>query len=266
MMFSSQLMVGTVQHRRFAPVVHSLSYPIFMPLIDLDEIDALQQKVWGFGSRWWHWARFRRKDYLGDGDLKTDVQNKVAELSGEQIRGKVVMACHLRYLGLYFSPVNFFYLYDEQGVWRYLLAEVSNTPWNERHYYAIRADAGENNANWSHQKAFHVSPFNPMQQQYKWTLKPLSNRLFIHLECHEEAKKFDATLMMKARAFSSQNLLKLLIKTPLQTVKVLTGIYWHALKLWIKRVPIYDHPSNSGQNMQQYQDNKDENNKESSSC
>ncbi len=96
----------------------------------------------GLGEKWWHWARFRRQDYLGQGDLKAAVQDKVHELTGERIEGKVLAVVHLRYLGLYFSPVNFYYLYDHQGEWRYLLAEVSNTPWNERHYYALPAEAG----------------------------------------------------------------------------------------------------------------------------
>ncbi|EKO3726106.1 DUF1365 family protein, partial [Vibrio metschnikovii] len=120
---SSALMVGHVRHRRLSPVAHDLTYPLFMPAIDLDQWSELQQNVWGLGEKWWHWARFRRQDYLGQGDLKAAVQDKVHELTGERIEGKVLAVVHLRYLGLYFSPVNFYYLYDHQGEWRYLLAE-----------------------------------------------------------------------------------------------------------------------------------------------
>ncbi|EDL52117.1 hypothetical protein VSAK1_00130 [Vibrio mediterranei AK1] len=241
MVSNSQLMVGHVAHRRYTPTKHHLDYPLFMPAIDLDELDSLKQKVWGFGERWWHWARFRREDYLGEGDLKLAVQDKVEELTGERIEGRVVAVCHLRYLGLYFSPVNFYYLYDEENNWRYLLAEVSNTPWNERHYYAIEADKGVNHQNWRHDKAFHVSPFNPLDQQYQWRLKPLGQRLFVYLACHKSEKVFDATLSMKGRAFTSKNLIRQLVTTPIMTVKVVVGIYWHALKLWLKGTPIYDH-------------------------
>ncbi len=238
----SALMVGHVRHRRFTPVEHSIHSPLFMPCIDLDEWPALRQQVWGLGERWWHWARFRRADYLGDGDLKTAVQDKVLQLTGEQVCGKVLAVVHLRYLGLYFSPVNFYYLYDQQGRWRYLLAEVSNTPWNERHYYAVPAESGEQGENWTHDKAFHVSPFNPVEQQYRWKLKPLSDALMVHLACHRDTKEFDATLALKAQPFTSRSLLRLLIRTPIMTVKVVTGIYWHALKLWLKGAPFYSHP------------------------
>ncbi|PMH46762.1 chromosome partitioning protein ParA [Vibrio sp. 10N.286.49.B3] len=239
--FKSQLMVGNVRHRRLSPIKHSMTYPLFMPCLDLDEIDLLERKVWGFGQRWWHWARFQRSDYLGDGNLKQAVQDKVHELTDIRLTGRVVAVCHLRYLGLYFSPVNFYYLYDDEGRWCYLLAEVSNTPWNERHYYAIPADKGGNGEGWQHDKAFHVSPFNPMDQQYVWCLKPLSQRLMVHLECHQERKIFDATLSMQSQPFNSKILLKHLIKTPIMAVKVMVGIYWQALKLWLKGAPFYSH-------------------------
>ncbi|MPW35478.1 DUF1365 domain-containing protein [Vibrio sp. B1Z05] len=241
---NSAIMVGEVRHRRFSPVKHALNYPLFMPSIDLDELACLKKSVWGFGERWWHWARFCRGDYLGTtGCLKKAVQDKVFALTGERHTGKVIAVVHLRYLGLYFSPVNFYYVFDDKGQWRTLLAEVSNTPWNEHHYYAVDANEGEQGENWQHDKAFHVSPFNPIDQQYVWKLKPLSKKLMVHLECHREGKEFDATLSMKAHPFNSKNLLKQLISTPIMAVKVVIGIYWHALKLWMKKVPLYPHPA-----------------------
>lgn len=233
------LLTGDVRHRRFTPVKHQLKYPLFMPCIDLDNLELLSKSVWCFGTKWWHWARFKREDYLGSGCLKQSVIDKVSELTGEQVNGRVEAVVHLRYLGIYFSPVNFYYLYDEEGVWRYLLAEVSNTPWNERHYYAVPADT---NSPYQHEKAFHVSPFNPVKQQYVWRHKPLNKRLFVHLECHRSNKEFDATLNMIKQPMTSKNLLKHLILTPVMAVKVVAGIYWHAFKLWCKGAPFYSHP------------------------
>ncbi|GAB2663738.1 DUF1365 domain-containing protein [Vibrio panuliri] len=236
----SALLVGSVRHRRFTPVKHSLSYPLFMPCLDLDELDLVFSHVWGLGDKWWHWARFRREDYLGKGDLKRAVLDKVCELTGDNIAdGRVEAVIHLRYLGLYFSPVNFYYIYDCDNQWRYLLAEVSNTPWNERHYYVVPATG---NGRYEHDKAFHVSPFNPVEQKYHWMVKPLSSRLHVHLECHREDKEFDATLSMRKQPLSEFALAKKLIVTPVMAVKVTIGIYWHALKLWWKGAPFYSHP------------------------
>ncbi|WP_194435318.1 DUF1365 domain-containing protein [Vibrio fluminensis] len=237
---NSSLLVGSVRHRRFSPVKHSLNYPLFMPCLDLDELDTVFKQVWGLGDKWWHWARFRREDYLGVGDFKTAVLKKVFELTGEQFHnGRVEAVVHLRYLGIYFSPVNFYYVYDDQNQWRYLLAEVSNTPWNERHYYAIPASE---DGRFEHQKAFHVSPFNPVEQRYMWLVKPLTKRLHVHLECHRDSKEFDATLSMQKQTLGGFSLAKKLIATPAMAVKVTIGIYWHALKLWVKGAPFYSHP------------------------
>ncbi len=240
----STIMEGTVRHRRFTPVEHQLNVPLFMPCIDLDELETLEASVWGFGCRWWHWARFRRQDYLGSGELKQAVLDKVAELTGDKVQGSVKALIHLRYLGLYFSPVNFYYIYDQSNQWRYLLAEVSNTPWNERHYYAVPAS---NAHDFQHNKAFHVSPFNPISQQYHWRVKPLNKGVRIHLACQRNEKEFDATLLMKPQPFTTRALLFKLVKTPIMAVKVMAGIYWHALKLWRKGAPIYAHPSSTAE-------------------
>jgi DUF1365 family protein len=221
-----------------------------MPCLDLDTLDEAFKSTVGLGKRWWHWARFKREDYVGEGALKQSVQEKVYQLTGVRLDGRVEAVIHLRYLGIYFSPVNFYYLYDSCGQWRYLLAEVSNTPWNERHYYALNA---QDEKSWNHQKQFHVSPFNPIEQRYVWKIKPLSDQLSIHLECHRDGKEFDATMKMSKQPLTTQSLLKHLIATPVMAVKVVIGIYWHALKLWVKGAPFYSHPTsqNGNQNEQQ---------------
>lgn len=236
---NSGLYVGQVRHRRFSPIKHTFNYTVFMPVIDLDELSLLASQVKGFRLGKWGLAAFDHRDYLnGQADTKSACIDKVQELTGERIEGKVYALCQLRYLGVYFSPANFYYLYDQAYNWRYLLAEVSNTPWGERHYYAV--PAGQR---YEHDKAFHVSPFNPIKQRYHWRLRPLGTRVHLHLEAHRQQKEFDATLGLQRRPFTSKTLSKLLIRTPMETVKVVIGIYWQALKLWIKGAPFYPHPS-----------------------
>ncbi|MDO6706970.1 DUF1365 domain-containing protein [Photobacterium sp. 1_MG-2023] len=244
----SGLYVGQVRHRRYSPAQHAFTYPMFMPLIDLDELDALAEMVRGFGCRWYHPARWRRQDYLrneGDGPLKTRVQEKIMALTGERLTGKVMQLCQLRYFGVYFSPINLYYCFNEQGEWRWLLAEVSNTPWNQRHYYAVPAVSDWHEKQWIQGKAFHVSPFNPMAQHYLWRLRPPEKQVFVHLDIAGKAAQdtvMDATMALRRRTFSTSVLWQLLRQTPVQTVKVLWGIYVQAWKLWRKKVPFYGHP------------------------
>jgi DUF1365 family protein len=245
-------MIGHVRHRRFSPVTHRLNYPIFMPLINLDELEQLAEQVFWFGFRPWHWARFRRRDYLGEGNLKQAVIKMVNQLTGENLEAtesRVMALLNLRYLGIYFSPVNFYYIYDQTQTWSFLLAEVSNTPWNERHYYALDVRQKGNGICLSHAKAFHVSPFNPIRQKYQWRLWPTGELLRLHLACLEQndavdgaLRVFDASLVMKSLPFTGKHLLRLLLKTPVMAVKILWGIYSHAFRLWRKGAPVYSHP------------------------
>ncbi len=241
MPLNSSLCQGVVRHRRYKPISHRFSYSLFMPLLDLDELEGLDKEIWFFNLKKWGIASFYYKDYMeGKKNTKEAVQDKVHQLTGMRLSGKVLTLCHLRYFGLYFSPVNFYYLYDDKQTWRYLLAEVSNTPWNERHYYAIPACS-----NFSHSKAFHVSPFNPIEQEYRWQLKPLEDKAFIHLNVlRKTQKEFDATLLLKRFPLSGKTLASAMIKMPSMTLKMLVYIYWQAVKLWFKGAVFYTHSSN----------------------
>lgn len=242
MSLHSAIMVGRIRHRRISPVTHQLDYPIFMPLIELDSIRSLKERVFLFGERWWNWARFKRSDYLGSGDLISDVLSKASELHGSKVNGNVFSLCHLRYLGFYFSPVNFYFIFEESSeLPTKMLAEVSNTPWNQRNYYLVPLEKGRVSG-FTCQKHFHVSPFNPIEQTYVWRVAIKAKQIVIHLECHRDDKEFDATLTLVPTPFTSKQWWSLLRRTPIVAVSTLWGIYWHAFKLWRKGAPVYSHP------------------------
>jgi DUF1365 family protein len=224
-----------VRHRRFKPIEHHFDYGIFMALIDLDEIDQLPHT--GIRLERFSAATFRRSDYLGGGDIKDTAQRRILALTGDRVEGRVMLLTQLRYFGCYFNPVNFYYLYDNNNVLQWMLAEVRNTPWNERHTYAVVPDGSQ-----TIDKAFHVSPFNPMDMVYHWQLTPPGKRLRVHIETHRQEREFDATLSLVYAPLTRQNLRKQLWRFPLMTVKTALTIYWQAVKLWLKRAPIYSHP------------------------
>ncbi|GGA68527.1 DUF1365 domain-containing protein [Neiella marina] len=240
----SRLYRGQVRHRRLRPKHNSFCYPLFMPAIDLDELPQLDQQLRWFSFNRFNWAQFRRSDYFPNKPTLTAKQAAIEtlfELTGYRCDGRIEMIGQLRYLGLYFSPINCFYCYDSDGELQYLLAEVSNTPWLEKHYYAVncrRAFEAPETMN----KAFHVSPFMDLDMDYHWRIKPPAKRLHLHIENHDrEGKIFDATLAMIQQPLNSRNLFRELIKTPIMTVSVVTKIYWQALKIWLKGVPYIPH-------------------------
>lgn len=250
--FESAIYKGVVRHRRHMPTTHEFVYPIFMLLLKADEIPGVMQKFWQFGSNLLRWARFRRADYIGGNneDLSKAVKHKIAEKLGQQssdIEGEVYLLGHLRYLGLYFSPLNLYYL-KQQNEFRYMLAEVSNTPWNEKHYYLVDLQTTPRLS-----KEFHVSPFNPMDQDYQWRVVPPTadhDKCLVHIDIFskggEHQKVFDATLKLNRLELNQKQLTGVLLSTPIQTLSMVVGIYWQALKLLLKRMPLYQHPNKGG--------------------
>lgn len=254
---NSRIYQGWIRHRRYVPRDHRLNYPLFMLYLDLDEIDDVfaQSRFWS--RERFNWASFRRSDYFAPdkADLKTAVIERMAELSAiePQRFHAVRMLTHLRYLGFTFNPVTFYYAFDKDGQLIAIMPEVTNTPWGERHQYVLTLQAGdgghepERHHRHYHEyrlaKAFHVSPFLPMDMSYRWLIGTPDNTLRVHLENYRLGERqFDATLVMQASDISRQNMNRALIRFPWLTVKVVIGIYWHALRLWLKGIPFYPHP------------------------
>ena len=230
---------GNTWHARHVPTFHSFNYRIFMFGLDLDEADAVHARTRFFSNRGFNWAWLRRADYCpGHPELRQAVLDRAAALAGKPIEGKVFMLANLRYLGLYFSPVNFYFIGPQDSP-DWLLAEVSNTPWNERHYYLVDIHAPQIT-----EKKFHVSPFNPTDMQYRWQIKPEQHQLLLQLEAWRESREFEAGMTLSRTPLDSASLFRMLLATPVMTIKIVVGIYWEALKLFIKRAPFYAHPGN----------------------
>jgi len=228
---------GEIRHRRFTPKKHNFSYKIFLLAIDLDELDQIAEMGPWFKKDKFAAMTFRSTDYLTKKATltKQDVYQKVQSLGGQALSGLVLFVGQLRCFGVYFSPINLYYCYDQSDHLQTLLAEVSNTPWNERHYYLL-----EMQEKLICEKDFHVSPFMEMNMQYHWRINAPGKKLNLHIENHnkdDDEIVFDATLAMSRMALSNKNLRRCFFSIPSMALKTLAGIYWQALKLFIKGVP-----------------------------
>jgi len=240
----SALYTGSLRHRRFAPRPREFTYRLFMAWLDLAELDQVFRGRWFWSARRPALAWFRRGDYLGDPGLPLDqaVRDRVAAQTGRRPAGPIRLLTHLRMFGHCFNPVSFYYCYDAAGdKVETIVAEITNTPWNERHAYVLPATGGELRFRFG--KAFHVSPFLPMALHYDWRFSEPGARLAVHMRNLEgEAKVFDATLDLARREIGTASLAGALARFPLMPLQVVAAIYWQALRLWTRRTPFYAHP------------------------
>jgi len=244
----SALYVGKLRHRRFSPKDHSFEYPVFMALLDVDQIPELM-KLSRFSSygRWNVMSYFER-DHFGDPQKR--LRDRIAEdaaKSGVTIPdGRIFLLTHLRYFGYVFNPVSFFYFYDVAGKLRQMMAEVNST-FGERHNYWLTPE-NEKPAvaarRYTSEKRMHVSPFMAMDLEYDWIFTEPGDRLIAHMNTLKAGRRFfDATLQLEKREWSPVEIRRVLAAYPLMTARVIGAIHWEALKLWIKGVPILTHPT-----------------------
>jgi uncharacterized protein len=245
-MTHSAIYEGWVSHRRLDPVEHSFRYPLFMAYLDLDELPWALDPYPGWSARRPALAWFRRADYLGDAGrpLADCVREAVAERGGAAA-GPIRLLTNLRYLGHAFNPVSFYYCFDsaDRRV-DWVLAEVTNTPWGERHSYLLGRPAdGRGVIRGRLEKAFHVSPLMGMEQTYDWRTTEPADGLSVHIDSNGAGgKTFDATLALERREMSRATMRRVVLRYPAMTAQVVARIYWQALRLRIKGAPYHPHP------------------------
>ena len=244
----SALYTGRLNHRRFSPRTHAFSYAVYMVWLDLDELDRVFHRRWFWSTRRRALAWFRRADFLGDPALPLDeaVRLRVMEAGQGRPDGPIRVLTQLRNYGHCFNPVTFYYCYDATGTRvETVVAEITNTPWKERHAYVLPASPQrpDGRLDFSFAKDFHVSPFMPMDMDYRWWFSRPGERLAVHMANTQGGLPvFDATLALERQEITGPALARVLLRFPFSTLRVLAGIYWQALRLKLKGVPVHDHP------------------------
>lgn len=241
---ASAIYEGTIRHHRLRPRAHIFNYRVFMMYLDLDELDAVFSL-----SPWWsasHYApaQFRRSDFIGPSNITTSqaVRDCVHEATGAMIDGPIRLLCNLRYFGFMINPISCYYCFDHHENLRYIVAEVTNTPWKEKIHYVIPCSQNSPFQRHQFQKCLHVSPFMPMQMTYHWKSKTPDSSISIHLENWSNAEQvFSATLSLQRVVLSRKSMNRILLRFPLMTLKVAGAIHWQALRLFLKKTPLFKH-------------------------
>jgi uncharacterized protein len=225
---------------------------MFMVYLDLEELPACFDGHLLWSARRPALAWFRRADHLGDPrtPLADAVRELVAERTGMRPDGPIRLLTHLRYFGLCFNPVSFYYCYDAAGERvSAVVAHVTNTPWGESYSYVLSgADASDHGSTMllsgRSRKQLHVSPLMGMEHTYQWRASEPAERLSVHIESHDDSAEivFDATLSLRRRELDGHEPARALARYPLLSARILARIYGHALRLRLRGASYFPHP------------------------
>lgn len=248
------LFMGKVWHRRLRPVEHRFSYPFWWAWINLDDVEGLlRRSVWW--GRAWRPIVFNEQDYLdrASGSLRERIAGKADSLGLDWRVGTVCLMSQPRIFGWLFNPISLY--------WHFLpgrqrpdavIAEVHNTPWNEKHWYRLDLAEVESGANMdaglrldriSQKKAFHVSPFMPMDLRYEWRLGVDMSAADVAIDNHDdEGVLFSAGVSLQRVNADKVAMTRVLTRYGAQAFKVSLAIYAHAWRIWRKGVGFHRHP------------------------
>lgn len=239
---SSSLYTGRLKHARLQPFTHTFEYRVFHGLFDVDELKTLDNELTLFslgrrnlfsldlkdhgprdGSPWRPWAE------RAFGDAGVDLEG-----------GQIKILCFPRVLGYVFDPISVWYGYGPDSELRGVIHEVRNT-FGDVHFYV--APVGPSNLSHRVKKQLHVSPFNDLDQSYEFTINDPGERLLLGIDqIGDQGVMFRAGLRLTRSRLTDKALAKAFATHPLLTLKVIVGIHWQALRLWIKGAKLHRRP------------------------
>ncbi|MBT0569344.1 DUF1365 domain-containing protein [Curvibacter sp. CHRR-16] len=259
---------GQVRHRRTRPTGHAFAYPSYFVLLPMRTLAAGAHGRWRPNVR--DWLSFYDSDHgLGTPASQGGVlpwldallqQHGVVDATGE-----VWLQCFPRVLGYTFKPVSFWYCHTPSGHLRAVVVEVNNT-FGQRHCYLI--ENPRMGQEYRADKALHVSPFCKVTGHYRFrfmrtqTRNDHAERIVVRIDYHDSSNADapgtgsppdDGALIYTSLSgvlepITRQSLRRALWRYPLMTWGVIARIHWHALLLWIKRVPWFSLPTQTPNN------------------
>ena len=230
---------GRVMHARMKPKMHRFSYRVYNLLIDIDRLTEAHRKSAFFSIGRFNLLSFFESDHApaGQSDLRTHMDALLASAGCGERAARILLLCYPRVFGFVFNPISVYFAYDQAGQLIALIYEVRNT-FRQRHTYVARVEEGqlsEAGLRQERNKRFYVSPFMDLAQRYFFRVIPPGDRIAIRiLEKDAEGPILAATFCGAQQPLSTGVILRSALIVPFLTVKVVVGILYEALKLWLK--------------------------------
>lgn len=225
----------TVFHRRLAPKRHELLYRVFYFLIDLDELEMLDRSLRLFKVNRPGPYSFRESDHIthGAASIRENILRFLNDHGITEPVGRIRLLTFPRILGYVFNPISIYFCDHPDGTPLVSVAEVGNTFGEWKPYLVNLSADGSFHARVV--KHFYVSPFSDLDLEFDFRFQTPGEKLRIFVDDYRGTdRELISTLTGDRITLTDRNLLLLSLKYPLLTLKVIFGIHWHALRLWMK--------------------------------
>jgi uncharacterized protein len=239
---SSALFLGSVVHRRLKPRRHRLRYRAYWLFLDLEDVDRLDGKLRLFSRNRFNLFAFYDRDHreAARDDLRTEIVDAVRNAGIVLDHGRICVLTMPRVLGYVFNPLSTYFCYAADGRLAAVVYEVHNT-FGGRHRYALAVEAeakdGGGPVVQRCAKRFYVSPFMDMELNYSFRVRRPGERVSVVISASDKAGPvLVAGMSGERRELTDAALLRLFLTIPALTLKVIVGIHWEALRLWLKGV------------------------------
>jgi DUF1365 family protein len=240
----SALYLGSVMHQRLRPRRHRLRYHVFSLLLDLDELDGLAARLRLFSRNRFNLFSFFDRDH-GDGStepLRAQIERQLTAAGIEPDGGAIRLLTMPRVLGYVFNPLSVYFCYRQTSALTAIVYEVNNT-FGERHNYLVPVSAdGTGTIYQECAKRLFVSPFIGMDTTYSFRVIPPQSRVGVAITGRDaDGPIIVASLFARRAPLNDTGLALASVTYPLLTLKVIAGIHWEALRIWLKGVRLHDH-------------------------
>jgi len=226
---------GTVVHSRLTPKKHTFNYKICLFFLNLNnpkELITLPPLL-----------SFNPKNYQSYDQIISHIGHEFGSSSTKAVKSVYILT-QLSYFGFCFNPVSFYYCFGTNDKLLYIVSQITNTPWHEKHINCFDFEKTKGQIYFA--KDFHVSPFMPMEINYSWKFDYPQDSLNIMMTNQLQAETntfFSVHLKLTSMVLNRKNILITFIRFPLMSFKTVAGIYVQAIFLYLKKVPFYTHPS-----------------------
>ena len=243
---NTRICQGTIMHRRQRPIENQFTFPYYFYVFDLDELDDINASVKIFSHNKWNIVSIHDKDYLaGNGTIKEKILPYLRGAGCEDGISRIELLTNARFFGYVFNPVSLYYCYRQDESLRAVVAEVNNT-YGDKHLYILDNKNGKKSApiHISHDKEFHVSPFNDLKGHYEFRLEEPTSAFHISITLvREEGVIMQAALSANACTLTSAAVIKTILQYPITSFVTIPRIFIQALKLFfLKKLTFNDRP------------------------